>query len=96
MPLEEVGIRSKRFEKGELTIVSYLVLVEDAAMALVHDVGDPDAADGEVVGCADLKKVVPEGFVEFLGLLDGISRIYMQKETRNCVVVEAKAILYQL
>jgi len=36
-------------------------------VALVDDVGYPDAADGEVVCFGDFEEFVPEGFVEFLG-----------------------------
>jgi hypothetical protein len=35
-------------------------------MALVDDVGYPDAADGEVVCFGNFEELVPEGFVEFL------------------------------
>jgi hypothetical protein len=60
-----------------LTVVSELVLIEDAALSLPGDVGYPDAADLDATLVEGRDKVLPQRLVEFLSRQDRDSQPVM-------------------
>jgi hypothetical protein len=57
----------KQKKEGEgLTVIADFVFVEDAALALMGGVSDPDAADTEVIGFGADVDFIPQCLIEFL------------------------------
>ena len=66
-----MGRRQRGASEDEPTVVTKFMLVQDAAGALMSDIGDPDAADGEASRCDTTKYLLPQRLIQ---LLDAISQ----------------------
>lgn len=56
-------------KERKLTVIPELILINHSALALVRNIGHPDAADLEPLMFGPLVQVFPEGFVQFLSVL---------------------------